>query len=333
MQSSAESTLKSANRKPWLDALRALAMIFVVYGHMYNGSNEYFVFTSAVKIPLFFAVSGYLFSAKHSYADFFKKLFFRLLVPYFFLSLFPLRLVLSLIPSFPLDFKEELFRFVSGESLWYLPCCIIAEIIHFFIRKVSKAPYAVIIISAVSGFAGFVMLRFGVADFLFVNTAFIAQIFMLIGYIVRTFEDLLAKQSAKIIPVSAIIYLALAVTSLKLYPKECMDIHVGRYYNIPICLAMIVSGCICLFLVFMEIRSHLRFMTFIGCNTLVFYAFNGYMKGASLFAFSLIGFELPENLLTGLILTVIACIFCSFISVAVNKFLPEIAGKKRIRKS
>lgn len=41
-------------RKNWIDALRGLAMLFVLYGHLVHGWNEYFVFTSAIKIPLFF---------------------------------------------------------------------------------------------------------------------------------------------------------------------------------------------------------------------------------------------------------------------------------------
>ena len=51
-------------RIDWLDALKAIALIFVVFGHILLEGSEYFVVTSPVKIPLFFAVSGYLFSIK-----------------------------------------------------------------------------------------------------------------------------------------------------------------------------------------------------------------------------------------------------------------------------
>lgn len=45
------------NRKDWIDALHALAMILVIYGHRVPEWSEYFVFTSPIKIPLFFAIT------------------------------------------------------------------------------------------------------------------------------------------------------------------------------------------------------------------------------------------------------------------------------------
>ena len=48
-------------RKEWVDALRALAMFLVIYGHLVQGWTPYFVFTSPVKICMFFAISGYVF--------------------------------------------------------------------------------------------------------------------------------------------------------------------------------------------------------------------------------------------------------------------------------
>lgn len=41
-------------RKTWIDALRALAIIMVVLGHQVKGEDAYFLFTSPVKMPLFF---------------------------------------------------------------------------------------------------------------------------------------------------------------------------------------------------------------------------------------------------------------------------------------
>ena len=46
-------------RKLWIDALRALAMLFVIFGHQVGNYIPYYVFTSPIKIPLFFMITGY----------------------------------------------------------------------------------------------------------------------------------------------------------------------------------------------------------------------------------------------------------------------------------
>lgn len=50
------------NRKLWIDSIRAIAIIMVVLGHQIPEETSYFVYTSIVKMPLFFAISGYFFS-------------------------------------------------------------------------------------------------------------------------------------------------------------------------------------------------------------------------------------------------------------------------------
>ena len=55
---------KAEQRKDWIDVLRAIAVLFVIYGHMGRGMWLYYVSTSPIKIPLFFAISGYLFNER-----------------------------------------------------------------------------------------------------------------------------------------------------------------------------------------------------------------------------------------------------------------------------
>ena len=54
----------NATRLAWIDVLRALAIILVVFGHQVGGEIVFFLFTSPVKMPLFFAISGYVFSMR-----------------------------------------------------------------------------------------------------------------------------------------------------------------------------------------------------------------------------------------------------------------------------
>lgn len=49
-------------RIEWIDALRALAMVLVIYGHQVPDLTGFFVFTSPIIITLFFAITGYVFN-------------------------------------------------------------------------------------------------------------------------------------------------------------------------------------------------------------------------------------------------------------------------------
>ena len=77
-------------RKSWLDALRAMAMLYVVFGHQAQWCEAFFLFTTPIKIPLFFAISGYLFNYYNGQQVlFFKNCFFKLVFPFFFLVTIP----------------------------------------------------------------------------------------------------------------------------------------------------------------------------------------------------------------------------------------------------
>lgn len=68
----------------WIDIVRAWGMIFIIWGHTLKGWESYQgAFFLTVNVPIFFALSGYLYHpqkiVKQAY-----KLVFNLLVPYFF---------------------------------------------------------------------------------------------------------------------------------------------------------------------------------------------------------------------------------------------------------
>lgn len=104
-------------RMEWLDCLRAVAMVFVIYGHINNSAWQFFLFTSPIKIPLFFAVSGYLFKNGGQVLTKVKKLFISIIIPYFFLSLFPFKLIAALLSSGGKSAAEVMNLFMTGEYL------------------------------------------------------------------------------------------------------------------------------------------------------------------------------------------------------------------------
>lgn len=150
-------------RKNWIDALRGLAMLFVLYGHLVHGWNEYFVFTSAIKIPLFFSITGYVFKIRDGRTwEFIRNLMIKIGIPWGILTLIPVKIGYCLVR---MDIQGALktgYKFVSGASYWYMPCCIAAEIIFFIILKYSrKVSFVSVTIISVSA-CGFIMAKAGI---------------------------------------------------------------------------------------------------------------------------------------------------------------------------
>lgn len=105
-------------RKDWIDALRGIAIIFVVLGHQIPDIWHYFVVTSPVKMPLFFAISGYLFTMK-DIKSFYKKVLITLIIPWFSLGFFP-QLMMMPVKGFDAT-VIYLERMVSGDVIWFMP--------------------------------------------------------------------------------------------------------------------------------------------------------------------------------------------------------------------
>lgn len=323
----AEESLAS-KRIDWLDALKATALIFVVFGHILLKGSAFFVITSPVKIPLFFAVSGYLFSIKNGE---FKPFLIRLLrtraVPWIILSFVVVKVVYSVALKQYNEAAEYFYVFLSGIQLWYIPCCIIAEIILFFIIKYSPNFYVTAAIMLVLSATGYLMALNGTGDFAKFNTALISQFFMLIGLVMRRMSDSKKEIPKPVVLLMALIYAAMAAVSFIRYPGKTFSVSYNDYYNIFVCGALIVCGVVLMFY-FAPKLKYPKFFLFIGRNTLVIYIMHGYFLG------------LADKLLleSGLFASRITASFvgtagvlaiCSLIAFLINKYLPFIVGAKK----
>ena len=76
-------------RLGWVDALRAFALVLVAWGHIRSKQNtDFFLLTSLVKIPLFFAITGFVFNDRNlQWRSLLKKAIFRIVIPWFVCSL------------------------------------------------------------------------------------------------------------------------------------------------------------------------------------------------------------------------------------------------------
>ena len=109
-----------ARRIEYVDVLRALALFFVILGHLISIEYGYFVFTSPIKLPLFFAITGFVFPyQRKDPLSFLKNTFWKLVVPWLLLTVpFALaRAAFRGISALP----QALWDILSGKTAWLCP--------------------------------------------------------------------------------------------------------------------------------------------------------------------------------------------------------------------
>lgn len=317
---------QTGTRKAWIDVLRALAMLFVMYGHIIAPDKAYYVFTSPIKIPLFFAISGYVFNdRKGNVGEFLLRLLKTLVIPWLVLNLAQ---AVLLIPQGMGKIMEYVVEILVGKRCWYLPCCIVAEILFFFGLKFLKKQWKIVVFALAMTLVGLLLPESEIFDLFKFRTALVAQSYLLIGYVFKKNEDFVDRLNNGWIIGGAAAYVLLGVLTLWLYPGQCLDVNTGEYYNYPICAAMIFLGCVLMFALFRKIKRFPKVLELLGRNTLVFYIFHAQV----IYAFSLVGVVLPAVLWGKIGKLLLSCAGCAVIAAVLNRILPEIVGKKRVKK-
>lgn len=319
-------------RKEWLDVLRALAIIFVIYGHVLNNTGNsyiFYVFTSPIKIPLFFAISGYLFRNDRDFKEFMVKIFRGLIVPWLCLSIIPV-LLISIIKGWSY-LQSSLVSILTGVSVWYMPCCIIAEVIFYLLNKYLNKEWMITIASVFITAAGIVLINFGIADFVMVNRALSVQLFLCIGYLIKKHQKMIEEVKSWHMAIGAVLYIVAGVISVISFPGKNLDVHRGFYYSIPVSFFMIISGCIFLFIVGKGLNIQNKILAYIGRNTLICYIWASYPLLVYEFVSRRLRLSISNIYIDACVKTIFVIMCCCLASTLVNCFLPEIVGKKRIK--
>lgn len=318
-------------RQDWIDALRGIAMIIVMIWHMSNGLDTQWIFslyTAPIMIPLFFSITGYVFNdCKGDAYLFYKKLLFHIIIPWVGLALGK-ALLIALLRHSANYFVEYAVGVITGLNLWYMPCCVFSEIIHFYIRKYSKKTSHVAILSFLVMVLGYILAKNNILNLMCINIALVVQGFYFLGYLAKT-NEAICKHSNRLAVLCALVYFGFSVISLICYKGYCMDVHKNNYYNIPLCTTMIISGCLLCFVIAPRLKKYPKMLTFIGRNTLVFYIFHyDTIKPFEKICLKL-GF-VSQNWCGVIYKFLWSLLVCSIIAIILNRYAPLLVGKKKI---
>ncbi len=331
-------------RKNWIDVARGFAMIFVVFGHSGNHiiqqgipSDKIYelicMIINSVKLPLFFAVSGLLFSDKNKDAlCFFKRMGYSRLIPYAVYGTLS-GIIATLVDFARCGFQTELIPrlfvsnyiqpFLQGLRIWFIPCLIVIELIFFILLKLSKKNTAVLIALAVicTGFGYFISSDHTMKPWKF-DTALTCIQFMTFGYLLKK-----ADFSKIIVQITSIFVYAFLFISMNSVWNGCVvNVNEGVYFN-PIAFSMLAFTGITAFFSVSSIFSKVKALCFVGKNTLMYFVFHVYVMQI-VFVCIPMPLKLPMWCL-GLVLLLITCILTGGICIFINKYLWFTTGKKR----
>lgn len=315
------------SRKAWLDCLRAIAIIMVVLGHQIPKEIDYFVYTSALKMPLFFAISGYLFKYDIDWKGFLKNISVKLIFPWLILGF------INILPCLRKGdlhlFVENFIKLINGNILWFMPCLIIGEIILYFICKSCKSFFRIGISCSIIAILGITIHHYGYLNEMMFNRAMVVQIYFFLGLIIRKYEHIFKQVKTYWIILTVILYVALCFTGTIIYPNQSIDVHLNRYFNLSFCFTLIVLGVTSCFTLFSRFNISSNLFTYIGQNTLILYIFHGWVIALSWMVLNKLGIEVHNVWIKGIISTIFAIIGCGILSYFINKHCPFIVGKKR----
>lgn len=177
------------SRIPWIDDLKGFCIVLIVLGHVLGAcqilSHEpvasvleaSFRYIYSFHVPLFFVLAGLTFSTKLSFAEFAKKKFLRLMVPYFVWGMFSAALFVMIGRFVTANIGSEAYaqKAISGAwwvpflsilhgggwpngrgfgfngVLWFLPVFFLCEVIYYPIAKKVTGTLAMVAICSVIG--------------------------------------------------------------------------------------------------------------------------------------------------------------------------------------
>ena len=144
-------------RKQNVDIAKGIAILFVIIGHCYSGdniSNGIFKIIYSFHMPLFFIISGILYSEKEKWGGSFSlsKKLHSFILPYFVFEL-----LYSICISFSGGFVNLTKYLITTLTLygvgatWFLPCLFFVELLFYFMKKQKQVRLLTVIICFILG--------------------------------------------------------------------------------------------------------------------------------------------------------------------------------------
>lgn len=148
--------MEKTKRIEWIDILRFIGIFSIYLSHLGTQAGTFYTFGYLYQVPLFFFIAGSvenLSRTDNSFVEHFKKRFKGIMLPYFFFGLVSIVLIFlegnanagiirqTAIQNL-LGIRGQLF----APALWFLPCIFVMGMIFFWLKKLVKNRWLILII-------------------------------------------------------------------------------------------------------------------------------------------------------------------------------------------
>lgn len=326
------------NRITWIDTCKGIGIFLVILGHtMLIGKPRLQIYS--FHMPLFFFLSGFLFSSKGSFKEFLLVKLRSILVPYFAFALLTLFLF-SHYSGQPIEFRAFLESTLESKRnfiyynvpLWFLTSLFLMEVLFYFIVKFIKNKIAILLLVFIIGFLAFAKLGATMGTRILpwsLDQSLYYLTYFGIGYFVRRMHWLERdiKKSVVLIGLSSL-YIWFVIDStvyqkgwqLLDFPPEFYGYFSGVIWA---CLAISFVIYISQFLVYSPLINYVgkNSIVFMALHvTLAFNVFNTYFREP-------LSLEDHPNILA-LFITGFAILMLIPVSFIINHLFPFLLGRK-----
>ncbi|GAB6988174.1 acyltransferase family protein [Paenibacillus pini] len=329
----------NTKRVGWLDISKGFGMIFVIWGHTLLLPNPLLKFIYTFHMPLFFFISGYLFSSERypKFKQMLAKKSKTLLLPYLIFS----------IPSYAWWFLEwksgehpdiSVIKPILGTflairntdwtshtgTLWFVICLFVVEMMYYVIhKKFHHSPSHFMMVIIAIAIAGLLYnLLFAKPLLWNLDAAMIVLPFFGLGHLFKQYQHKLTPYfNYKFLSLFFIMNLITGLLNTKI------DIFSGAYGNYILFYVSAISGIFVIIMLSQAIQSQI-IVTFIGVNTLVLLVFHPFIL-AIIRKLIQLPTDVPAylSLLTSIAYTIVALLISMPVILIINKYFPFVIGK------
>jgi len=189
----------SSSRIPWIDVAKGVGTILVIYAHL--GVGALWTWIYSFHLPLFFFLSGYVFSTKYDFKNFIFRKVKSIVIPYFCLGipmvLFDVLLV-SINVGFSINVLIERIKLLLYQqrfwTLWFIACLFCLNIVFYVLAKLCHREWLLLLVSVVLSVVGLCYYRTGGQPLYWnVDVCFMAIPFFALGYLYKLHANVIDR--------------------------------------------------------------------------------------------------------------------------------------------
>ncbi len=261
----------NSNRVEWIDKTKGMAILLVVLGHISDTKGCLQNWIYSFHMPLFFVVSGYLYSANESrntsvgVVKYIKKKAVALIYPYFTYAL--IGIVYQLLRFRYDEVKDAIFKTITLQgysTLWFLPTLFFAELLFHICMRLHKK--GVLLFSLVIILSSFFFSYHEMIFFVMIYRIGVGVVFMSCGYLVYQLVNF--KNFPRMFLIKVLCGIVLLINVILACKNGFVDLHYAKMNNAFLYWWGAILSSTCIMVIMNNTSSKINIFSVIGKHTL-----------------------------------------------------------------